>query len=409
MRQPLSLPARTLALPALTATVTAAAFLYRLLSLRGLPNDHYMHLAWAQQLAMGAVPGRDFVEPGMPLTVALSAAGQWLWPGPTMDVLLTMTLLAAAAGCVTWLTGRLSGSLVAAGLAGWVCLAVGTRLYSYPKVLAPALVLVLLHEYAARRRATWLVATGVAVAVAGLLRHDLAVYAAPAVAAGLVTVHWGEWRTAARALGGCAAAAALVLAPYLAFVLWAEGLGEHVRVGLEFSRSDMANAVFQWPPMPALTGSGLAAWGRVDAAALLFYVFHALVPLAALVLWRRPASTAAARPAVVAALVLMAAYAAAIFRADVVARMPDAAALLAPVAGWVVVELVRWARAGRAPVAVVHVALALVLTAATLVGTWQLGKRLLPPHAVHRLAGALSWARPPFRFAPASRSRVRTG
>ena len=61
-----------------------------------------MHLAWAQQVLFGEVPGRDFVDPGMPLMYTLSAAVQWLSPGPFSEAVICCALLglAAAVTCV---------------------------------------------------------------------------------------------------------------------------------------------------------------------------------------------------------------------------------------------------------------------------------------------------------------------
>src|ERR1051325_8147913 len=81
------------------AAVTAAlvSFLFRLALFHELSNDHYMHLAWAQQVLFGQLPGRDFVDPGMPLMYSLSAIVQWISPGPFNEALLTCALLALTA------------------------------------------------------------------------------------------------------------------------------------------------------------------------------------------------------------------------------------------------------------------------------------------------------------------------
>ena len=44
------------------AITSRIAFGFRFITVRDLPNDHYMHLAWAQQVLFGQVPGRDFVR-----------------------------------------------------------------------------------------------------------------------------------------------------------------------------------------------------------------------------------------------------------------------------------------------------------------------------------------------------------
>ena len=55
------------------------------LTLRGLTNDHYLYLSGAQQILLGEIPGRDFVEPGMLLQFLISAAGQTIAPGPSTE------------------------------------------------------------------------------------------------------------------------------------------------------------------------------------------------------------------------------------------------------------------------------------------------------------------------------------
>ena len=47
--------------------VFVATALIRYLALKGFSNDHYQHLAGAQQMLMGELPTRDFVDPGQPL------------------------------------------------------------------------------------------------------------------------------------------------------------------------------------------------------------------------------------------------------------------------------------------------------------------------------------------------------
>jgi len=46
----------------------------RFLALSGFPDDHYVHLAGAQQMLYGEWPSRDFVDLGAPLSYAISAA-----------------------------------------------------------------------------------------------------------------------------------------------------------------------------------------------------------------------------------------------------------------------------------------------------------------------------------------------
>src|SRR5215831_6491694 len=93
------------------AAAGVLAFAFRLTVLHDLSNDHYMHLAWAQQLLFGELPGRDFVDPGMPLMYTLSAIVQHVWPGPFSEGVLTCVLLGIAAAATFLVVAELTGSL----------------------------------------------------------------------------------------------------------------------------------------------------------------------------------------------------------------------------------------------------------------------------------------------------------
>src|SRR5678815_5571583 len=182
-----------------TVRITAAAlgglaFGFRLVTLSGLSNDHYMHLAWAQQLLFGELPGRDFVDPGMPLMYTLSAIVQYVWPGPFSEGVLTCALLAVAASATLLVVTELTGSIAFGVAATLVEIAMEPRLYSYPKILVPAVALLLIQHYLrhpSRLRLAWLAAwTGIAV----LFRHDLGVYASAGIGAALLVEHGTNWR-----------------------------------------------------------------------------------------------------------------------------------------------------------------------------------------------------------------------
>ena len=118
--------------------VGIVAFGFRFTLVRDLSNDHYMHLAWAQQLLFGQLPGRDFVDPGMPLMYALSAIVQWIWPGPFSEATLSCILLALAAAATFLVVTDLTGSITLGVTATLFEIALEPRLYSYPKILVPA-------------------------------------------------------------------------------------------------------------------------------------------------------------------------------------------------------------------------------------------------------------------------------
>ena len=60
-------------LVATAASLGALCFLYRYLTFRGFTNDHFVTLARAQQIVLGDLPVRDFLEPGLPLASAVLA------------------------------------------------------------------------------------------------------------------------------------------------------------------------------------------------------------------------------------------------------------------------------------------------------------------------------------------------
>ena len=134
----------------LAVAVALIAFGFRFINVRDLSNDHYMHLAWAQQVLFGQVPGRDFVDPGMPLMYTLSALVQWMSPGPFSEAALTCALLAVAAGVTFVVAADLTGSIVVGTIAALFEIALYPRLYSYPKILVPAVALLLIQQYVRR-------------------------------------------------------------------------------------------------------------------------------------------------------------------------------------------------------------------------------------------------------------------
>jgi hypothetical protein len=324
-----SFPAGWLAATAI-ALLTVA---YRLLALRNLPNDHYMHLLWADELLSGHLPGRDFVDPGMPLTYALSAAVQAVWPTPFADAVLWTALLALATGCVAFVTVQLTTSTLAGGLAGLVAIALEPRLYSVPKLLVPAVGLVLVQRYGASPGRGWLVMLSIWTALSGLLRHDLGAFMALGVLASLVAVHAGE-RQVLRAVGAYAGWLLVAVLPYAAYVQLTEGIPTHIRMGTELSAVE-SSQVLRGLPDFSWVGKQAADWTRADDAAAL-YATARVLPLVGLpiLLWYRRVAPRATTATMACALVMLAAYGGFILRHPIEARVPDAAALIAVVLGW---------------------------------------------------------------------------
>ncbi len=346
----------------IAAAIGVLAFGFRLINVRDLPNDHYMHLAWAQQLLFGELPGRDFVDPGMPLTYLISALVQTISPGPFSEAVLCCIMLALAAAATFFVATGMTGSVAAGIGAAVVEVALYPRLYSYPKILVPAVALLVIQRYLRRPDRLSIVLMALWTGAAVLLRHDLGVYAAAGCGAALVWHHRDNRADCARAIGLYAAAVIIVMLPYVVFVQWSEGLTEHFHEAVEFARGEAHQRFLAPPPFPFLgTGQGFAAWSEDDSAVLLFYVAHlaAVGALLLLVTSKRRA------PAVAAALAMLVLYLAVVLRHPIVSRIQDVAALLAIVGAW---EIVESSRRG-----VVTLGIAVAVAAVSVAGIWQLG------------------------------------
>jgi hypothetical protein len=328
---------------AVSAAAAVCTFAFRFLAFRGLPNDQYMHLAWARQLLDGALPGRDFWEPGMPLAIALSAAVQAYSPGPFSEGVMSMTALALAAGATCFVVARASGSMTAAIAAALLQLVLHPRFYSYPKIVVPAVAMLLLYSCVRRPAAANVLLLAAWVVVGFLLRHDLGVIAAMAVLTGLGTLAVPA-SARLRAAGQFVGAGLLLVMPYLLYLQWAEGLVEHVRVGLEFGRAD-AHQLLLWtlPPLPRLDALAGPDVSTEAAAQLLFWLTHmAIAALSILTIRRRHDPTLF--PLLVATLTFTIAYRLVILRHPIVSRLPDLASVVALAVGWCTASLLTHAR-----------------------------------------------------------------
>lgn len=324
----------------LTVALGLLAWSFRVLSSADLTNDHYMQLGWAQQLLFSELPGRDFVDAGMPLTYTLSAAFQYVRPGPFTEMMFAGAMLGVAASATYLATARLTQSAMVGTLVTLLAIALPPRLYNFAKLLVPAVTLLLLEWYMSRpstKRIVWL---GVWTTVAGLLRHDLALYAAGGMIAGIVAFHAEDARRLASASLQYVAGAVAALLPYLLYVQWAEGVGEHLRRGVEFARNEAHQRFFTLPPVPSLSAGMQFSWNRDESAAFLFYLFHALAVAAianAAIGWRR--HSPARRAAGLAAAVMLVGYLAVILRYPIEARLADMDTACALVAGLLLADL----------------------------------------------------------------------
>jgi len=364
--------AQTWSHPARLERIVAAAigvlsFALLLVTHRQLTNDHYMHLAWAQQLLLGELPGRDFVDPGMPLVYVLSAGVQYVWPGPFSEAVLSMGMLALAATMICLVAARLTGSLAAGAAAALFAIALQPRLYSYPKILVPAVALFLLHRYASRPSRARLRALGLWAATATLLRYDLGVYAVLGLGAALLWMHVPIWRRTATVMAEYLAAILVALIPWAAYMQWSEGIGEHIREGIEFARGER-NQLFVRPDVPFLSdGSALLQGAPHEYAAALFYVTYALIALGALLLIVRRRLSGEGGVVAAAGVALLAQYSVVILRHPIEVRIRDIAPLLVLVGAWTLAESMRAVAAAFASRRVMPSAVALAVGGAALV------------------------------------------
>lgn len=312
---------------------------FRVLTDGGLSNDHFMHLAWAQQVLLGEVPYRDFVEPGMPLMYLLSAAVQQLWTGPFSEIVLTSAMLGAAAAATCWLVTRLTGSLVFGVLAVVAEAMLQPRLYGYPKLLVPAVVLVALWHHAespSPRKLLWLASASV---LGGLLRYDLGLFAVLSCLGGLLAMPATPVTTRLKQAGLYAALSFVIVLPYLLAVHWTSGLWEQIRESLEFAKSDAHQFLLPLEEQPRIMG-----WPSTDAdaAAVLYYAggLLAATATALLVATRRQLSRAQV-VTLTAAIVCLACYSVWIVRHPIVVRVRDNGAPLAIVTAACVGVVVR--------------------------------------------------------------------
>ena len=350
-----------------SALVGVVAFAFRVLPEKQLANDHYMHMAWAQQVLLGDLPGRDFVDPGMPLAYLLSAAAQYAVPGPLSEVVLSSAMLALAAAVTCLLVARLSGSLLWGLAAALFEVALQPRFYSFPKILVPAVTLTAIAWHCGRPSRRRVVVLAIWTVTAGLLRYDLGVYSVSAIGVGLLVFSGREWRNGLRSVSSYAAMLLIVALPYLTYIQATEGLATHVRGGLEFSKADQHQFLLELPRFPVgMMTAGPLQWNATDAATALAYVVRLLMAATLLVaLVRLRHMRPERRGIVAAALVFLTWYAFVILRHPLPARVPDLAAVLALVGAWTGAEALHIVRPlvaqRRAVPALVGVTLAIVL------------------------------------------------
>jgi hypothetical protein len=319
----------------------------RFLSLTGFPDDHYVHLAGAQQMLHGEWPSRDFVDLGAPLTYAVSAAAQAIFGERQLTEAL---LMASAFGLGAVLTLRagvaLTGSVVLGVAAALIEVLVYPRTYSYPKIVLYATTAVALLRYSSRPSRARLAGLAAVVACAALVRHDHGLYigVAALVAVALSPIPSGSGSSASPSAGAWlgvrfgarlgtrfgtrfrasprafsvatfAGAVLIFMLPYLIYLQTVDGIVAHLQRGAAFTALEVSRQ--------RLTLVGLPEYGAWLLAAVWLAPLAALAVLVIAILRHREGAWVTARR--VAPLVVLALVAnAGLIRDRLDVRLPDA-------------------------------------------------------------------------------------
>ena len=241
-----------------------ATVVWRFLTFTGFTNDHYAHLALAQQLLLGERPIRDFSDPGWPLTYLLSAAA-WQLAGSSLAVewAVTAAALALAAACTVAAAYRLSGAVLIAIVMTVLEIVIYPRTYSYPKMLTYAVAALALIAMAAMPSPRRILIMSAVIATAFLFRHDHGVFVGIAAAGCVALASRREgWRIGFRRGAALSAGTGLFLLPWIAFVSLNGGLVPYFQAALEYARVEARVTVLpSWPRFQLAPGKPLLGLG----------------------------------------------------------------------------------------------------------------------------------------------------
>jgi hypothetical protein len=307
--------------------------LFRYLSIAGFSNDHYMHMAAGQQIAMGEWPSRDYVELGLPLMEALSAIPFLLIPQAPLfgEALLVAVMFALATVFTFYAAHRLTGSWWIALLVVALEVIIYPRTYSYPKVLAYAVGFLTMWRYV--EQPTRVVELATAVVVAFGLRHDHGIYLGiGGLLAVVLTPAAGGAREVLRRAIAYVGVGLLFVTPYLIFTSVHDGLWRHLKRGMELQEVESSRG----RTIPSFTLE--QGFFTLNAEPWLFFLFHLLPIIAAVVVWvrwqrhRNRQELALVLPLIVVALLVDFG----LIRDTVSARLPDAVVPAALLIGWLI-------------------------------------------------------------------------
>lgn len=183
----------------------------------GFGNDHFDRITRARQMAAyGAVPFRDFFDPGYGLTLYCSAWLQTLLNYSLLgDAILCIVAIAAGFTVTYVLAERASGSRTVALLLTAPLVALSPRWYDFDKVLFYPLGVAACWAYAkrpSRARLAWLAAV---TALGAMFRYDNGIYLGSAALVAVAVTHWRQWADLCKRAAWYVAAVGIGLSPAL--------------------------------------------------------------------------------------------------------------------------------------------------------------------------------------------------
>lgn len=330
----------------------------------GLTDDHFFYAIRGWQMLFGDRPDRDYVDPGAPLTLVISALLQVLHRSVWSEYVFGITILAIAAGLTCAIAIRASGSIVLGVCAALLEIALFPRLYNYPKLIAYAAAIPVIWWWIDKpvARRIWLAA--LVAAVAFLLRHDHGVYIGATFVLAALARGAAGWQERVFRVGIFAIAFVVLLTPYLAYLELNGGIGRHFDTAYRWSQRDRDRAplvlpTLTWRPLIDETRPSEPLWWRRFSGDALngysewwFFWLLALLPLVTLTLVAfRPSTGPPDWPhdrlkiAVVAALALM--LNDGFLRGNLAVRFADVSVPAAILAAWSVATIAAIARTGR--------------------------------------------------------------
>ena len=331
---------------AVAASLFAFTASVRFLAMGGLPNDHFLYLAPAQQMLAGEWPSRDFVDPGSPLMYAVSAVARLVVDSPLLaEALVVSTAYGLGAALLIYAGVLASGKLWIAVTVTIAEIAMFPRSYHYPKLALYAAGVLAMWAYARAPTLGRAVLLAASVVIAFLFRHDHGLFLGIAA---LLTAAFAQPGTGGiRRVAQLAMLIGLLVLPYLLYVEATVGLARHLASGIAYSRAEAARTIL---PLPLFD---LSVWGSADNALhALFYTFHLLpVMTLATLAWGRISRTALGSTDEWRRIVPLAVFAIAVntalLRDPLVYRLPDVAVPACVLIAWLAPRLWRGLGTGR--------------------------------------------------------------